>query len=414
MSHSGVWRPDAAYARAIAVLLISGLCINAYFLWVWRHGIREGYADFTSFYSAGTVVRSGQGRNLYREEVQYLAQVAAAPGLSARQVPLPYLHLPFEALIFVPIACLPYLTGYMAWAAVNVFLLFVSLRLLRPKFPDRFPLAAFFVSALIFFPVFITISQGQDVLLFLVFAAASYSLAKRRSDFRAGFSLGLGLFRPELAVPMALLVMFARGKRFTAGFFAAAASLILVSASVVGWSGLLAYPKFLSRMERIHGHGSIIPANMPNIRGLTSLVFHDEGTALIATIAISAALLAVSLWKVWWSPILCSTEQIFCVAVLCALLVSFHGLKHDLSLLMIPFVFICSEWAEQPALNLRSQVLLLWPALFFFCTPLLVFLWLVVGKFCLAACVLVFWLGGVLFDWPASGTRTHLPLAAQA
>ena len=310
---------------------------------------------------------------------------------------LPYNHPPFEALVFLPLRRLPYLPAYLAWAAINVAFLFIAVRLLHPGASSSAATTGLFVAALIFFPVFITLFQGQDLILLLLIVSAAYAFIKRGYDFRAGITLGLGLFRPELALPMTLLISVNRGKRFAAGFFIAAAGLTVISVAVVGWQCLLAYPGYVWHMERVHGHGSIVPAVMPNFRGIVALLCRNKKVGLLTTTLISVIVFAISLQQIRSAKISRSTERVFCAAVLCALLVSFHALIHDLALLVIPIMFICAEWVNpQQPLSLRECRILFWPVLFFFCTPMLLFLWLGVEMFSLVTLVLSVWLWGIL------------------
>ena len=397
------------YRRVFVVLILSGVCLETYLLWAHRWDIPKGYADFTIFYSAANIVRSAQGKELYNEQIQYAAQLAAAPDVKIRSWALPYNHPPFEALLFVPLSYLPYLASYLAWAALNFGMLFVSIRLLRGHSLPEVSMLTLFAMALMFFPVFITIFQGQDLLLLLLLVSTAYVFVKRGADFGAGCSLGLGLFRPELALPMAMLIAFIRGRRFVTGFLAAALGLILISCAIVGWRGLPGYVEYVWRMERVHGHGSIIPAEMPNLRGLVSLLFHSKSIQLIITMGTSVVVFAFSLWRIRSGKVSSSTEHAFCIAVLCTLLVSFHALVHDLALLVIPIVFVCAEWRESPEeiSNFRSSSKGLWPVLFFFCTPVLIYLWLGLGRFSLVALVLAAWF------WSISTARQPISVTSQ-
>lgn len=389
----------AGYRRILVILLASGLCLNAYLAWAHRWDIAKGYPDFTIFYSAAGIVRSGHGRELYDEQVQYLAQLAVAPDVKSRTWALPYNHPPFEALLFVPLSYLPYGAAYLAWAALNLGMLFLALRLLSPHLPPLFGFSVMglFVPALIFFPAFITIFQGQDLLLLLLIVSAAYVLIKRERDFLAGGILGLGLFRPELTLPIALLIMLVRGRRLASGFFISAAAMVLISLWIVGWHSLTGYPEYVWHMERVHGHGSIVPAVMPNLRGLVALLVRDKMASLILTAVASLVVFAVSGQRIRSAKIAWSTERIFAVAVLSSLLVSFHALVHDLTLLIIPMMFVGAELLRpvQP-LSPRQRRFLLWPLAFFFCTPVLLFLWLGVGTFSLVALGLIAWFCAIL------------------
>ena len=62
--------------------------------------------------------------------------VAFAPEVKHRENALPFNHPPFEALLFVPLAGLPYLTAYLVWAVFNVALIVGFWTLLRPRLPS--------------------------------------------------------------------------------------------------------------------------------------------------------------------------------------------------------------------------------------------------------------------------------------
>ena len=87
--------------------------------------IRKGYPDFSTFYSGASMVRQGLGKQLYDEATQYRIQLQFAAGVSIRQGPLPYIHPPFEALLFIPFTWFSYPTAYLLWDLLNlVFLAF--------------------------------------------------------------------------------------------------------------------------------------------------------------------------------------------------------------------------------------------------------------------------------------------------
>src|SRR5882757_11395393 len=85
--------------------------------------IGKGYPDFTIFYSSGSILTQGLGRQLYDEPTQYRVQQQFAAGVSIRQGPLPYNHPPFEALAFVPFSFLSYPVAYCLWNLFNLIFL---------------------------------------------------------------------------------------------------------------------------------------------------------------------------------------------------------------------------------------------------------------------------------------------------
>ena len=79
------------------------LCLHALFFINLRERILRGYPDFTVFYTAGTIVREGMRHQLYDPHIQYQVQQVFTGGLiESRRGPLPYIHPPLEAVVFLP------------------------------------------------------------------------------------------------------------------------------------------------------------------------------------------------------------------------------------------------------------------------------------------------------------------------
>src|SRR5712671_261469 len=104
------------------------------FLWsVFFPEARRGHADFRQLYVAGYMVRTGQSHQLYDYDVQHQLEDEL---VSREKLSLPFNHLAFEALLFVPLSLLPYTWAYPASILVNFTLLLISYRLLSPYLPD--------------------------------------------------------------------------------------------------------------------------------------------------------------------------------------------------------------------------------------------------------------------------------------
>src|SRR5437868_14028208 len=154
----------------LIIFLVSMVSLHVAIAWRARELVRRAYPDFTIFYSAGTILRRGLGHQLYDEATQFRIQQEFAAGVSIRQGPLPYNHPPFDALIFEPLARLPYFSAYLLWDLVNLLMLLAVVLLLRPHILMLQGSSAFFwvFVSLAFFPVFIALLQGQDSILLLL------------------------------------------------------------------------------------------------------------------------------------------------------------------------------------------------------------------------------------------------------
>jgi len=76
---------------------------------------------------------------------------------------------------------------------------------------------------------------GQDSILLLALLAAAFACLNRRRDLGAGLLTGLGLFKFQIIIPMALLFLVWRRWRFCLGF---ASSSLVAGAVSVGLVGL--------------------------------------------------------------------------------------------------------------------------------------------------------------------------------
>ena len=262
----------------MVAFLAAMVLIHAVLLWNARDLIKPGYPDFTTFYDAGASLRNGTAAQLYPGPQQGgQTDFAAGEGIggidSSPANLLPYMHPPYECLIFAPLSLLPYGAAYLTWNAINLLMLLACGFLLgRELFYDEKRFAFFWLlAALGFFPTCIVLLQGQDSIALLLLFVMVYLSLNRGQDFLAGAWLGAGLLRPQIVLPFLLILMFRRQRvRFFGGFFTAAMVLGVISIWTTNWRTVFYYPVFLLQMNRQLGGRTIFPADMPNLRGLAS------------------------------------------------------------------------------------------------------------------------------------------------
>ncbi len=384
------------YRRFLPVLLATALSLNIFLSWKDRDLVSKGYPDFTIFYSAGKIVRTGLAASLYDEKVQFRLQTEFAPDVATRHGALPYNHPPFEALLFVPFTFLPYLSAYLAWDLLNIALLGLAIYLLRVYVPAlrKRALAVWVLILLAFFPVFVCLLQGQDMLVLLLLLVLAFVSLKKHQDFAAGCWLGLGVFRPHTVLPIALILLFARRSTSFLGFLASSFLTAAVSVGITGWEESLYYPKYVWHLEQVMGRGAIVPANMPNLRGFMAIVFRDGHPLPIAlTLAGSGILLILGIRLFRLAETGGSLELAFSSALIIAVLVSYHAFIYDLSLLVLPILFIIN--ADSLNSSRPGRWALTIPIALLFCSPLLMFLWLGMGNLNYFVPVLFLWLWGI-------------------
>jgi hypothetical protein len=383
----------------IAVLIVGMLCIHGVLFWKARILVRQGYPDFTIFYTAGKMLRQGVSHGLYNGALQYEVQQTFASGVRIRKGPLPYNHPAFEALIFEPLASLDYPTAYLAWSVINLAILGFLPFLLRPHIPllaQCSPLLWLPVF-LGFFPVLVALLQGQDVILLLLLNALAFAALKRNADTLAGCWLGLSVFKFQLIVPLVLILLCWKRTKVVLSFAVTAAGLAAISVAITGWAGALRYPGFVLHLEEFMERGGIA-ADMPNLRGVIEgwPVTRGFPGVHVITIALSLGLLLWVIAKGWGR--LHSSRQFdlqFSLAMVAAVLASYHAFPYDLSLLVIPLLLVVNYALETAALHRYRNAAFMLPTVLLFLTPLYMLLWLRLDHLNLFATVLLLWIWGI-------------------
>jgi len=367
--------------------------LNLLSLWNVRGLILSGYSDFITFYSAGLLVRTGHGRDLSDPARQFLVQQQFSQLVQSRGKAFPYIHPAFESLFFIPLSYFSYLTAYLLWTAINCLLLVLIFFLLRPQIPllRRLPFFLWVISVVAFFPVIPVLSQGQDDLLLLLLFGLTFLAFLRRSTFSAGAWLGLGMFRPQFALPLAGVLLCAGEWQALGGFLLVVSGLGFLTVGLFGWSQLLDYPRHVWISEQASNPGGVLLGDMPNLHGLVSGLVPGSRTAAYAIAMLSLAFLFLA-GRGWQRSQKDAFGLAFSMSVLAVVLASYHAFGHDLCLLLLP-VLLQLNWL----LTRRSQMGMSWPLvgpmLILFISPLS--FWLVQhARYNLFAIVLMIWFLG--------------------
>lgn len=380
-----------------AVFLCGMLVVHGFMLWQVRHVIARGYPDFTSFYMAGTMVRLGMGHDLYDLKAEWRVQQEFAPWVSVRQAALPYMHAPFEALLFAPFTLLPYSRAFALWNGLNFLILLALPYLLRPHLPvlKQIPPWIMIFLQLAYFPVFFVLLQGQDAILLLLLYCLAFSALKKDATGTAGFWLALGLFRFHLVAPFVLVMLLLKKFRLVVAFTMTSVVLAGLSAWVVGWRGLLHYPGYIWWLEQHRSQAILTPSDTTNLRGLVDTLLGKWFPAyvqLAAVILLSAGMLYFAI-RCWRSaePRSEQWNLAFSATLVATVLVSYHSFIHDLSTLLLPVAVSVSVLLRRPLLPTRFQWGLIIPVIALFCTPLYLFFWFRLGHPNLMANFLILW-----------------------
>jgi hypothetical protein len=306
-------------------------CVGALHL-VWF--LRNGYQDFTVFYHGAEMVRAGQAAQLHD------------------------LHPPFEKLLFVPLTYLSYFPAYVVWTFLNVVMMILIVVMLRKTFAETERLSPLFLilSVAAFAPAVRALIQGQDSVLLLLLVILSLFLVVRSRVVLAGAALGCGLFKFHLVLPLALILALRR-PRLWLGLCPVAVVLVGIWAMMTGWHGIADFGHFVVNADN-HGAAGTPIAAMPNLRGLIAEFAGKSGgsSVTVAAIVCATAALGIVLWKVGRRAT--DARFVFAVAIVTCILVGYHAVTHDLTLLLPVVLMLFSAPEATTRTEMRVDVAL--------------------------------------------------------
>src|ERR1017187_8673013 len=287
--------PVDVYAVELSTMRIgqiaAGLAGIALLVFFWGPSlgkIAAGHNDFLAFYAGGRLVGSGQ---LY--DPARIGQVELDTGGATGRT-LRYIRPPFHAMMFRPLAVLPFGFAYR----IYLLLLLAAMAgfvLLWPG-PDRAALALACCWSL---PVSAAFANGQDdafLLLWLALAARGH----RRHPLWAGLVLALCAAKFQLFLLVPLWLLAQRRWRMLAGLAAGGGVLALISFLAEGWG----WPqRFLAALRSPR----IAPGEwiMPNLHGLWLGRAGHPVVEVILALTVAAAVL-VEARRSEFTPGLCA------------------------------------------------------------------------------------------------------------
>jgi glycosyl transferase family 87 len=330
-------------------VLLAGLLIGFNFLvfvLVQRGNSDFEKGDFKMYYTAAVALRSGHAADLYSRDLHASMQRQLLPSLPLRDVKV-YTHPPYELLVFLPLSFLPYKVACYCWLALTLLLAVLCGRLLSG-----------YAAVLGLFPFLVIMLEQQDSILVLLALIGCWLALREGKHARAGFLLGLALFRFQLVIPLAILLLFWKPKLLR-GLALSGTLVALLSLVMVGPAGLRSYFAYASAMAHdsataVSQRYQIDPRTNPTLRGITyELMSRDRESvppAAAQLLPVALGLLDLLCLAFAWKFLRTDAhpEVKFAFAVLLALLLSFHLLMHDLVLLALPFVLLRGLPARWP------------------------------------------------------------------
>jgi len=338
----------AAAAHSLKPFLIGCVLILAIFegLGVYVTSMPSHSPDFRTFYAAGYLLRTDRA-HFYDMEAQARVE---NEHVSPAHLQLYFNHPAYEALVDAPFTLLPFKAAYRAFMVFNVVLMLLCVLVARGPFSRILPVVnpSAGLAMFLFAPLLLALAQGQDSILFLLCACLCWREMERGNDLGAGAALALALFRFQLAIPLAILLAVRRGWKFSAGFVAAGTGVAALCVAIVGVHGIRSLLRLItltSGASQSAAAQTIIlePRAMANLRGLLyacATRWLSPHVGLLVVALASCVLLATC---ALWTRRSATLDSAFVVAVLGAILLSYHLFLHDVTLLLLPLVLLADR-----------------------------------------------------------------------
>jgi hypothetical protein len=316
---------------------------------------RVKFPDFVHFYVLGRLAAAERFDLLYDADAQYRLQVKSVPA-SASERFLP-VYGPQTALIFLPLASLPYLSAGFVWAAVTASVYGLTVwsvwRSVRGALADGWIVAA---AAAAFPPFWNLILHGQTTLVPL----AAYSLAwlalTRGRVFLAGLALGLLSVKPQFGLMLAFVTLACGHWSLMTGAVASVAFQAAGVALVMGPDVLVAYVDTVLGIPAMAAQLEPRPYQLHSVRVLTTLVPGALGEVLYA---VAFLLLGWQASRVWRGS--APTALRLGIVIFASALASPHLTVYDATVLVLPFLWLAAWVRTDEPTGLRD---VFWPLVY--------------------------------------------------
>jgi hypothetical protein len=284
--------------------LLLALCLWLTYAWILsspglldRNGIVKG-ADFLHFYTLGSLAREHRGAQLYDMETQSTLTQERVPQVGrVRFVPL---YGPQVSLLFAPLSMLPYSQALLVWLLLNAAIYALCCYAVWKTCPNlQSESMLVFILALGYPGFFHLIAWGQSSGLALACFTAAYLALRSQRSFLAGLALGCLVFKPQLGLASAFVIVGAGEWMMALGALLAAIAQLSVGWLYYGTSVMRGYLYHLVHVRSLFSQLEPRPYQMHSLRSFwaTLIPWPHLGFALYIITAVTVLGIALSFWK---------------------------------------------------------------------------------------------------------------------
>lgn len=302
-----------------------------------RSGHIKGH-DFAHFYVLGQIANDQAAGDLYSFEAQGARMDRLLPHYENRFAPI---HGPQMALLFSPLARLPYETAVTVWLlataagyAAFCWMLWAS----PPRFP-RYTWVAVILAA--GYPAFYQlIAFGQNSVLALACVTGGYLALRKGQPWIAGLALGSLIYKPVFGFALPFVFLYGREWRVIAGAIIAIVFQLGAGAAWFGPESLAEYFSAIRNVGQIAAVLEPIPYQMQSLRSFFTLLIPSPAVAYGAYLATAAGVIIIAA-RHWGSG--APLELRYSVLLLATVLVDPHVNPYDLVVIIPVFILVAKR-----------------------------------------------------------------------
>jgi len=313
-------------------------------------GLIKGH-DFVHFYVLGQIALEHQPGELY----DYGAQAKRTDRLAGYEDRYLPAYGPQVALLFAPLAKLPYGRAWAVWACLSALVYGLSWYAVWRSEPGlreyRWPA---FVAALGYPPFAMLIGFGHISSLAAAAFAGTYLALRAGRPWLAGVAIGCLFLKPPLAVLLPVVFVYARAWRVIAGAIVTVVVQLALAAAYFGGGVLQAYWRVTIGFGRVAADLEPQPHQMQSLRSLFSVLMPWPTVALVCYL-VTASVAAFVAARCWRSA--APLPLRYAVLLVAAILVDPHVNVYDL-VVLVPMFLIVAGYALRESAGWRLWALL--------------------------------------------------------
>jgi hypothetical protein len=296
--------------------------------------------DFSNFYVLGSLVTTGHHAALYDRAALRQRAVQLLPESSGTYY-LP-IYGPQIALLFAPLALLPYGLALFVWLLIITVLYAVSVWAVwrtTSALKDERWLVLILAAA---YPAFFyLLAHGQNSAVALACVTAAYLALRARRPWLAGVAIGTLVFKPQLGLVAACVFLLNRQWAVVTGAILAAGAQLAATWLYFSTEVMRAYVEWLRGVGDVVPLLHIKPDQMHSLLTFWQLIVPWDMAAFALYLISSAVVIAATSWLWRVDAPLSLKYSLFLVATV---LVSPHLYVYDL-VILAPVFLLVADWS---------------------------------------------------------------------